>query len=135
MRVNIPACNTCNGNCLGCFYSDICYFYQDIPDYSVATIIVDSTEVFMSLCEGRHDIPDAIDGSIFNNSVDPLNIHELDTIATSVLSQNVKKLNLYVTGLTVALVSVLNVCRTLGISVVLYHFDRESCKYFPQSVV
>lgn len=43
-------------------------------------------------------------------------------------------LNLYVTGLTVALIEVLNVCKDWGISVTLYHYDRESGNYFPQKV-
>ena len=44
------------------------------------------------------------------------------------------EINLYVTGLTVALIEVLNVCADLEISVTLYHYDRDSGNYFPQKV-
>lgn len=43
--------------------------------------------------------------------------------------------NLYVTGLTVATVAVINVCREEGIDLTLYHYDRESGSYYPQKVV
>lgn len=46
-----------------------------------------------------------------------------------------KWLDLYVTGLTVALISVLNACRELEIEVTLYHYDRESGNYYPQQVL
>ncbi len=49
-------------------------------------------------------------------------------------SLEISKLNLYVTGLTVALVAVLNVTRELGIEVTLYHFNRETGEYYPQKV-
>lgn len=42
--------------------------------------------------------------------------------------------NLYVTGLTVALIAALNVCRLQGISVTLWHYDRETNGYFSQEV-
>lgn len=43
--------------------------------------------------------------------------------------------DLYVTGLTVALVAVLNACHKLGIVVTLYHYDREEGNYYPQQVL
>lgn len=43
-------------------------------------------------------------------------------------------LNLYVTGLTVALIAVLNATRELNIKVTLWHFDRENGKYYSQEV-
>jgi len=44
-------------------------------------------------------------------------------------------LHLYVTGLTPVLVSVLNYCRLLRISVTLYHYDASTDRYVRQSVV
>lgn len=88
----------------------------------------------MSLCEGRHEIPQAVDGSIFDNEVNPLATSALERIAGEKL-QKVTELDLYVTGLTVALVAVLNVCHSTGIKVTLYHFDRNSGEYYPQAVV
>lgn len=43
-------------------------------------------------------------------------------------------INLYVTGLTVALIAALNVCRDEGVSVTLYHYNRDTGLYFPQEV-
>lgn len=88
----------------------------------------------MALCEGRHEIPQAKDGSIFDNEVNPLATAELEVIAAEKL-QDVTRLDLYVTGLTVALVAILNVCHKNGIEVTLYHFDRNSGGYYPQAVI
>ncbi len=44
-------------------------------------------------------------------------------------------INLYVTGLTVALIATLNVCRREGIDVTLYHFNKDTEEYFPQEVL
>ena len=87
----------------------------------------------MMLCEGRHSITEAIDGAIFENELNPLAVSELESKAETKL-RGVKVLNLYVTGLTVALVAALNVCRKLDINVTLYHFDRTSGTYYTQEV-
>lgn len=42
---------------------------------------------------------------------------------------------LYVTGLSVALVSVINVCMRVGISLTLMHFNRATGDYYPQGVL
>lgn len=44
------------------------------------------------------------------------------------------RLNLYVTGLTVALIAALNVCRKEGLNVTLWHYDRVTGSYYPQKV-
>lgn len=44
-------------------------------------------------------------------------------------------LMLYVTGLSVALVSVINVCMRVGISLTLMHYDQTTGNYYPQGVV
>lgn len=88
----------------------------------------------VALCEGRHEIPQAVDGSIFSATVDPLDVESLEVIALCRLA-GVKQLDLYVTGLTVALVAVLNVCHLEGITVTLYHYNRETGDYYPQRVV
>lgn len=45
------------------------------------------------------------------------------------------KINLYVTGLTVALIAALNVCRAKGLSVTLWHYNKDTDDYFPQEVL
>lgn len=130
--MKIQACNTCGGNCMGCFYSDECNNWNDIAPYNEAEIEVDIAS--MELCKGRHSTP-ATDGAVFETEVNPLDISALESEAKKKLvSLNITKLNLYVTGLTVALIAVLNATRELGIKVTLWHFDRESGKYYCQEV-
>lgn len=130
--MKIQACNTCGGNCMGCFYSDMCNNYNDIASYNETMIEVDSAS--MELCKGRHSTP-TTDGAIFETEVNPLDVTALESEAKEKLANlNITKLNLYVTGLTVALIAVLNATRELNIKVTLWHFDRETGKYYSQEV-
>ena len=126
------ACERCGYACMGCFYSDECPAWNtDWVDNRVTMLPVE--EVSMALCEGHHEIPEAIDGSIFGSTLNPTDVAGMEAEAKEQLGY-VRKLNLYVTGLTVALVAVLNVCREKHIAVTLYHFDRETGSYYPQEV-
>lgn len=87
----------------------------------------------MALCEGRHEIPEAVDGAIFPQQLNPLDLEGMRSTATVKLA-GVEALNLYVTGLTVALVEVINLCHANGVALTLLHFDRETGKYYPQEV-
>lgn len=88
----------------------------------------------MELCRGRHEITDAVDGAVFPNELNPLDIAGIDADCAESL-QGVTELTLYVTGLTVALVSVLNYCHANNVKVTLMHFDRDSGNYYPQDVL
>ena len=112
----------------------------------------------MGLCQGRHDIPD-VDGYIFSQEINPLDTSGAETAAqerllflypevttsTSCLPNQADytdipvyvrgHLDLYVTGLTMALIAALNACRKLGIAVTLHHYDRNTGGYYPQTVV
>ena len=139
MKKEILACELCNYDCMYCFHADECNRYNDITPYNPATTIkeIEIKEVesaSMALCEGRHVIPQAVDGSIFENTLDPLNFQEMEVIATEKL-KGLKSLELYVTGLTVALVSVLNICHKENISVTLWHYNRDTASYYSQEVV
>lgn len=126
------ACNLCNGNCMGCFHADECNKYNDVAPYNPVEIEVDTAS--MELCKGRHSTP-ATDGAIFETEVNPLDVSVLELEAKDKLeSLNITRLHLYVTGLTVALIAVLNASRELGIEVILWHFDRGSDKYYCQEV-
>lgn len=127
-------CTECRGNCMGCFYTDLCDKWLDKSPYEPYFEVSDHAS--MALCEGRHAIPQAEDGSIFGNTIDPLDPQALQAEAESKLRElDIKSLDLYVTGLTVALISVLNACHKLGIVVTLYHYDREEGNYYPQQVL
>lgn len=43
-------------------------------------------------------------------------------------------INLYVTGLTVALIAFLNAMKMEDVTITLYHFDRETGEYYTQEV-
>lgn len=87
----------------------------------------------LALCDGRHEMPSEVQGSIFNTTLDPLDVEGMERTAEAVLNDT-KELVLYVTGLSVALVSVINVCHKKGIKLTLMHFDRSTSDYYPQVV-
>lgn len=87
----------------------------------------------MELCRGRHEIPDAVDGAIFPTAIDPLDVAGIEAQA-AVAVQGLDGLVLYVTGLTVALVAVINACHEADVPLTLMHYDRESGGYYPQGV-
>lgn len=92
-------------------------------------------ELKMCLCEGRHSIPDAVDGSIFGNIVDPLDFAAMQEVISKKISDELEHLNLYVTGLTVALVEVIKYCQEHEINLTLWHYDRNSNSYYSQPVI
>lgn len=66
---------------------------------------------------------------------DPTDVKGLEKYALKkLLDLDIRYLNLYVTGLTVALIASLNACKKLDIKVTLWHFDRETDTYFSQEV-
>lgn len=128
------ACKQCGGNCNGCFYTDLCSQWLDKSPYEPYYEVSD--HALMALCKGRHEIPQAEDGAIFDNTINPLDVEGLQAEAESKLRElDIKSLDLYVTGLSVALVAVINSCHKLGIVVTLYHYDREEDNYYPQQVL
>ena len=124
------------------------------------------SELNIALCKGRHEIPAAVDGSIFGNTIaNVTETKQLEQAAFNGLWDAAHRhyrngetgflctdpdwdgadmeplcivrglhVNLYVTGLTVALIAALNACRDNGLTVTLWHFDRESGEYYPQDV-
>lgn len=99
--------------------------------------MTDVTKTFkMGLCEGRHEIPYVTDGYIFGFEVDPLRPALLELQAGALMIKNdIKKLDLYVTGLSVALVAVINAARVTGVDLTLYHYDKDTNIYYPQEVM
>ena len=90
------------------------------------------------LCKGRHEVI-ANDGqhvteSIFGNEVDPLDVRGLQEIAEEFLRYKPYEIEVYVTGLSVALVALINASVAMEKSLWLMHFDRNSSSYYPQGV-
>lgn len=125
--------NVCNGDCWNCIYADQCNNWNDIAPYD--NYVQYTNTAYMALCSGRHEIKDAKDGAIFDVIQDPTDVKGLETEAINKLaSLDIEYLELYVTGLTVALIASLNACKKLNIKVTLYHFDRETGTYYKQNV-
>lgn len=86
-----------------------------------------------ALCKGRHEMPIEVSGAIFPHNINLLDVKGLEKSASDKLA-GCTELTLYVTGLTVALVAVINVCHEKGIKLTLMHFDRVSGSYYQQPV-
>ena len=93
-------------------------------------------EYVKGLIQGRHEISEVKD-YIFTNTLDPADITGIRSLAKKSLEFLSKgdKLTVYVTGLTVALVEVINICHEKGVRLTLMHFDREKGTYFPQEIL
>lgn len=98
----------------------------------------------MELCSGRHPIPQAVDGAFYPETVynvtcpDELEQHAAEVLRKKTSNGDFREIfcvNLYVTGLTVCLVAVLNVCRKANIKVALWHYDKYTGSYFKQETV
>ena len=90
----------------------------------------------MALCKGRHDMPSEVQGAIFDCEVNPLDPDKLlKEVIQSKKLENIDYLILYVTGLTVALVAVMNACKMLGVRIMLMHYNKDTGKYYPQEVL
>lgn len=89
----------------------------------------------IGLCEGRHPMP--VKAYIYTHSIaDPTDTAGLEEEARVSLADIDEKIHLfiYVSGLTVALISALNVCREKNIFVTLMHYDTKSNNYYAQRV-
>lgn len=91
-------------------------------------------DYIFGLCQGRHDIP-GVDTYIFGNEVDPLDTEGLRKQAYHAIPKDATSITLYVTGLSVALLAVVDVCFARQISLTAMHYDRNSNSYYRQIVL
>ena len=93
-------------------------------------------EYVKGLIQGRHEISE-VKEYIFENALDPADIQGIRSLAQQNLGflKAGDSLKVYVTGLTVALVEVINICHEKGVRLTLMHFDREKGTYFPQEIL
>ena len=84
------------------------------------------------LCKGRHSTP--ADKAIFSNEINPFDFVGMEKACKETLGhiQPCDVVELYVTGLTPALVTVINYCLENGINLKLYHFNRDTNDYVSQ---
>lgn len=104
-------------------------------------------KVVVGLCENRHKMP--IKDYIFKDIPNPSDIekieeeafiwvykHCLETqkIDDFILLKGKYELVIYVTGLTVALTSILKICQAYDIKVTLMHYDKDNDNYIKQEM-
>ena len=98
------------------------------------------------LIANRHNMP--VNDFIFNRIKDPTKIRNIEaeayrkikTIANDYKEEKYIKLDLYVTGLSVALISVIKACKKvhredfINIKLVLKHYSWKNKKYHNQTI-
>ena len=100
--------------------------------------------IAVELFKGRHKFED-IEGCIFNKELrDVKNMYYMQMSIKKAVDALMKRhgvreyrdieLDVYVTGLTVALVEVINFCSLYDIKLVLYHYDKYTKNYYTQDV-
>ena len=87
----------------------------------------------LCLCEARHEMPACVEGSVYPQNINPLDLEGLHKQAVKAC-KGISELTLYVTGLTVALVSVINACNKLGVNLTLMHYNSATGDYYAQKV-
>lgn len=96
----------------------------------------------IGLCEGRHDIPDVADYFFGEIPVDKVtDFRWMEETAFGKLEGLYESgelgdsaIDIYVTGLTPALIAALNACRRANTNPALYHYDRATGSYIPQTI-
>lgn len=92
------------------------------------------TTLRIGLCRGRHDIKD-ITSYIFENTIE--DITDLNSMYKSVEKtlKGQEKVDLYVTGLTVATTTVVKYCINNDIKLSLWHYNNANNDYFEQIII
>lgn len=85
------------------------------------------------LIKGRHQIEN-VSEFIFDDAIN--DVTDIDSMMVNVQDKlkDVSEVDIFVTGLTVALVSVINFCSLHHIKLTLHHFNRETNGWFVQEV-
>lgn len=89
----------------------------------------------LALCKSRHRFPRDCRGFIFEHEIkEPYNLPYLDWCVRKRFTKPPYRIDVYVTGLTTALVAVINYCYKNNVWLVLWHYRAETKEYYPQSV-
>lgn len=96
----------------------------------------------VGLCKNRHKMyveGKKLDLFIFDHIDDVTDVKGIEdnaknTLKTLIYGLESKSINLYVTGLAVALISVINACKALGININLMHYDKVKKSYYMQKI-
>jgi len=88
----------------------------------------------LALCEGRHEMPSDVEGSIFPQTIeDPFDFEGISKTVKEKL-YGIKELDLYVTGLTVLTVEVIKYCVKNEVDLTLFHYNTHTGAYDAQRV-
>lgn len=92
------------------------------------------TAIKIGLIKGRHDIQ-GINDYIFEGDIKDVTDTQAmaDTVAKKL--ESASSVDVFVTGLTVALIEVVNFAIFNNLPLTLWHFNRDTGNYFPQVVV
>lgn len=91
-------------------------------------------EYVFGLCRGRHEIP-SVEVYLFPHEVDPTNVDALRKRAWEGIPKDASKVTVYVTGLTVAMMAVVQVCFARQIALTAMHYNRETEDFYPQEIL
>ena len=95
--------------------------------------IVDRYVQVFSLFSGRHPLP--VDDPIFPSTNDPMDFDFLERAAIEKLrSHRGCRILVYLTGLSPAIIALVNVCRELEIQLSVAHYDQCDGHYLLQEV-
>lgn len=97
----------------------------------------------IALCEARHQMPECVTGSIYPNTVDPLDIVGITKTADAFMRDHCgDAVNVYVTGLSVCTIAVVKAALMRLVmegarpsTLTLWHFNRETGDYYPQTII
>lgn len=87
------------------------------------------------LCAGRHPIPGNPPAIFPGDISDPMDFDDLFRAANEAIPEETEELSLYITGLTQATLAVVSVCLCRGITIHVWHYDRITDQYKPQTVM
>lgn len=101
-------------------------------------------EIKIGVCKGRHEMP--CDMYVFDTIEDPTNAWQIRAKSLRFFTNNFGEeflreedkistpLEIYVTGLTVALIEVMRYANYFFSNVVLMHYDTKTGTYYPQQL-
>ena len=87
----------------------------------------------MGLCQDRHRFP--VHEGIFPHHVEVKEATTLERYANERIPEDCDTLEVYVSGLTVAMLAVVKVCAARGIHLVAYHWNERYRLYTKQTVL
>lgn len=93
--------------------------------------------IHVAVCKGRHEIPQATDGAIFEQTITEMDPTKLYFKAMHRLTEDYEMrigdaVKLYVTGLTMATLAIVKVCKHMEFKIVCFHYNKDTGEYIPQ---